>query len=70
MPDDTDLIAQYNYDAFVPEKFGQWMRFHKSPAVGAKGPDFPLWDVSGKASTLHDILRQHTYTIVEFGSFT
>ncbi len=25
--EDHDLVARYNYDAFVPEKFGPWLNF-------------------------------------------
>ncbi len=32
---DTELLNRYNYDAFVPEKFEQWMKFDHSPALGA-----------------------------------
>ena len=27
----SDLVAHYNYDAFVPEKFESWMNFAASP---------------------------------------
>lgn len=67
---DIDLIERYNYDSFVPEKFGPWMRFDESPALGSQGPDFPLWQLDGPESTLMAICREHAYTIVEFGSFT
>jgi hypothetical protein len=67
---DNDLIARYNYDSFVPEKFGPWMRFEESPVLGKCGPDFPLWQLDGVETSLHEIYGQHTYTVVEFGSFT
>ncbi|KAA3647861.1 MAG: hypothetical protein DWQ07_02420 [Chloroflexi bacterium] len=67
---DSDLIQRYNYDEFVPEKFGPWMRFLESPAVGQKGPDFPLWDLEENETSLSAIWSQNAYTIVEFGSFT
>ena len=67
----TDTLpTRYNYDSFVPEKFGPWMRFGESPTLGKRGPSFPLWPLEGDETTLHDILAQHTYTMVEFGSFT
>ena len=44
---DNDLLEKYNYDEFVKEKFGPWMRFDKSPRVGEKGHDFPLWQLDG-----------------------
>jgi len=67
---DTDLIARYNYDAFVPEKFMPWMRFDQSPPLGQKAPDFPLWHLDGRETRLSEVWSQHNYTIVEFGSFT
>jgi hypothetical protein len=70
MVSDTDLITRYNYDEFIPAKFEPWMRFDSSPAVGEPGPDFPLWDVEQKETSLRQIISQNLYTIVEFGSFT
>lgn len=68
---DLDLIARYNYDSFVPEKFGPWMRFDQSPPLGAPAPDFPLWRLAdGEQTALSAIWSAHTYTVVEFGSFT
>lgn len=67
---DTDLIAGYNYDAFVPEKFGRWLNFDASPKLGEVAPDFPLWDLDNNETRLSAVWSQHTYTIVEFGSFT
>ena len=69
------LLARYNYDSFVPENFGPWMRFDESPELGTRCPSFPLWHLGsdglgGNETTLHDILDQNTYTVVEFGSFT
>ena len=68
--DNKDLITQYNYDAFIPEKFEPWMRFHESPPVGSPGPDFPLWDLDQQETSLSAIWSQYTFTVVEFGSFT
>ena len=65
-----ELLTRYNYDSFVPEKFEPWMRFHESPPLGTRGPDFPLWNLEGQETSLGDLLGQHMYTIVEFGSFT
>jgi hypothetical protein len=67
---DNGLIARYNYDSFVPEKFGPWMRFDESPALGERGPDFSLWQLDGPQTSLHAICQPHPYTVVEFGSFT
>jgi len=69
MPD-ADLLNAYNYDSFVPDKFMPWMRFGESPMLGTRGPDFPLWHLDGDETSLSQILRQHAYTVVEFGSFT
>lgn len=68
--DEADLLARYNYDAFVPEKFESWMRFDASPPLGQPAPDFPLWRLDGTETKLSAIWSQHTYTIVECGSFT
>lgn len=67
---DDPITQQYNYDAFVPEKFERWMRFAESPVLGQPAPDFPLWTLEGKETRLSEIVSGHTYTIVEFGSFT
>lgn len=77
----ADLRQRYNYDAFVPAKFEPWMQFDFSPSLGVRGPDFPLWQLDAEGETagaetmdaavrLHNVLAQHTYTVVEFGSFT
>ena len=67
---DQDLLTLYNYDSFTPEKFTPWMNFDKSPAVGAQAPDFPLWDLEQKETSLGQVWSQNLYTVVEFGSFT
>ena len=66
----TDLLTRYNYDEFVPAKFGQWLNFTASPPLGGLAPDFPLWHLDGSETSLAAIWSHHTYTIVEFGSFT
>lgn len=65
-----ETVAQYNYDEFIPEKFTPWMRFDQSPVLGERGPDFPLWHLDERETTLHETLSRHDYTVVEFGSFT
>lgn len=67
---DPDLISRYNYDEFIPAKFEPWMNFDSSPALGEPAPDFPLWDLEQKETSLQQIISQNLYTIVEFGSFT
>ncbi len=67
---DPDLLSRYNYDEFVPAKFGPWQRFHESPPLGERSPDFPLWDLAAKETSLSEELSNHAFTIVEFGSFT
>lgn len=68
---EQDLLKQYNYDEFVPEKFDRWMRFDESPPLGVKGPSFPLWRLDDRAETsLREIVSANLYTVVEFGSFT
>lgn len=65
-----NLVTRYNYDSFIPEKFGPWMRFDKSPPVGKPGPDFPLWHLDQTETSLKAVWRENLYTVVEFGSFT
>ena len=67
---DTDLLARYNYDAFIPKNFEPWMNFEASPPLGQRAPDFPLWDLDGNETRLSAVWARHGYTIVEFGSFT
>ncbi len=65
-----DLISRYNYDEFIPANFEPWMNFDSSPMLGESAPDFPLWDLEQKETTLRQIVSLNLYTIVEFGSFT
>lgn len=65
-----DLLSRYNYDEFAPAKFEPWMRFEASPPLGQPAPDFPVWHLNGDETRLSEIWSRHTYTIVEFGSFT
>lgn len=67
---DPDLIVRYNYDEFIPAKFEPWMNFNASPVLGELAPDYPLWDLEQKETSLRQIISQNPYTIVEFGSFT
>ncbi len=67
---DPDLISRYNYDEFIPAKFEPWMNFDSSPALGEPAPDYPLWDLDQKETSLRKIISHNLYTIVEFGSFT
>ncbi len=67
---DADLMAQYNYDAFVPDKFERWLNFDASPPLGQPAPDFPLWDLDGRETRLSTVWSRFAYTVVEFGSFT
>ncbi len=68
----SDLLRQYNYDEFVPEKFMPWMRFDESPELGVAAPDFPLWRLGAdRAQTsLKEWWSENLYLVVEFGSFT
>jgi hypothetical protein len=63
MMSDDSLIARYNYDEFIPEKFEPWLNFSNSPS-------FPLWPLDGGETKLSEIWSQNTFTIIEFGSFT
>ena len=67
---EDELLEQYNYDEFVPEKFEPWLNFEASPPLGQAGLDFPLWTLDKIETRLSDIWSQYTYTIIEFGSFT
>ena len=67
---DQELITRYNYDEFTPEKVFHWLRFESSPPLGQPGLDFPLWHLDGNRTSLSEIWSSHTYTVVEFGSFT
>jgi hypothetical protein len=51
-------------------EFQPWLRFDASPPLGEVAPDFPLWDLEGAETQLSAVWSQHTYTVVEFGSFT
>ena len=64
------LIEGYNYDEFVPEKFEPGMKFEGSPPLGKPAPDFSLWDLEGRETRFSAVWSVHTYTTVEFGSFT
>ena len=66
----NNLIEQYNYDSFVPEKFEQWLNFKNSPLLGQSAPDFDLWNLDESPTGLSAIWSQHQFTVVEFGSFT
>jgi hypothetical protein len=68
---DNDLTRRYNYDSFIRENFEPWLNFGASPPLGQPAPDFPLWRLEdGNKTSLKEIWSQHTYTVVEFGSFT
>lgn len=70
MKTDLDIIERYNYDEFTPEKVFPWLNFENSPEVGQKAPDFALWQLDGRETTLSTIWSGNLYTVVEFGSFT
>jgi hypothetical protein len=67
---DDELLRRYNYDAFVKANWQPGMQFDASPPLGAAAPDFTLWPLAGGTTTLSAVWSAHTYTIVEFGSFT
>lgn len=67
---DQALLNWYNYAVFSPETAFPLLNFENSPPLGKPAPDFPLWQLDGQESSLKAIWSQHTYTIVEFGSFT
>ncbi len=66
-----DLATRYNYDEFTAEKVFPWMAFDDSPPVGRQAPDFPLWQLEDQGETsLSEIWKRHSFTLLEFGSFT
>ena len=65
-----DLLAAYNYDIFIDEKFDRWSNFEASPPLGQPAPDFPLTTLDEETVQLSAIWRQTPYTVVEFGSLT
>ena len=66
-----DLIARYNYDECVPEKFETQMSFDQTPALAEPAPNFPLWNLEdGSETDLATLWSANAYTVVEFGSFT
>ena len=67
---DADLIQRYNYDSFVREKFGPWMRFAESPPLGAPAPDHKLWRLDESETSFKEAWMEHDFLIVEFGSLT
>ena len=69
MPD-SDLIQRYNYDSFVREKFGQWMRFAESPPLGTPAPDHNLWRLDETETSFREMWIQFDFLVVEFGSLT
>lgn len=64
------LIKGYNYDEFTRQKVFPWLNFEGSPKLGQKAPSFPLWTLEEEETSLEEVWKAHTYTIVEFGSFT
>jgi len=65
-----EMVSQYNYDAFVPEKFTRWMNFEASPPIGKPASDYPLWHLDERESRLSNIWSKNLLTVFEFGSFT
>jgi hypothetical protein len=66
----SNLPLAYNYDEFTEEKVMPWLNFEGSPSLGETAPDFPLWHLDGKQTTLSQIWAKNRFTVVEFGSFT
>ena len=46
------------------------MNFDASPELGSRAPDFPLQHLDGSETSLAEQWGAHSYTVVEFGSFT
>ena len=60
----ADLITGYNYDEFVPAKFGPWLRFDQSPLLGEKGPDFPLTRLDSSETYLSDYSSRAAWDLI------
>jgi len=67
---DNDLITEYNYDSFVPEKYERWLNFESSLPLGKIVPDFNLWDLEEQQTSLLTEVNRNPLTFIEFGSFT
>jgi hypothetical protein len=39
------------------------------PAIGQQAPDFSLWHLDGRETSLDDTWSYPRYSIIEFGSF-
>jgi hypothetical protein len=65
-----DLMSRYHYTEFRIDTALPWLNFKNSPPLGEAAPDFPLWELDGRETSLSEIWSQHVFTIVEFGSFT
>ena len=61
---------EYNYSEFTREWVEGWLSWDTSPPIGRPAPDYPLWELDGTETRLSDVWSLHTYTVVEFGSFT
>jgi len=66
---EQDRISYYNYSVFGQQAF-EMLNWENSPAIGKPATDFPVWDMNGKQTSLSAAWSQHTYTVIEFGSFT
>lgn len=66
----AELIKAYNYDSFTAQNVERWVNFKASPVLGQPAPDFPLWTLDGRETTLNTACSVSRYLIVEFGSFT
>lgn len=64
------LLRRYHYEEFRVDTAMIWLNFKNSPPLGEAAPDFPLWALDGRETSLSNIWLQHAFTIVEFGSFT
>lgn len=65
-----DLLIRYNYAEFKIETALPWLNFENSPPVGEQAPDFPLWELDGRQTSLQELWSGSPFTVVEFGSFT
>jgi hypothetical protein len=63
-------VDRYNYSVFSAETAMPLLRFDKSPPLGEEAPDFPLWELDGRQTSLKELWSSNVYTVVEFGSFT
>ena len=65
------LIEEYNHENWLgPGQNIYPASFAKSPPLGKRVADVPLWHLEGEQTSLSALWQAHDFTVVEFGSFT